>query len=147
VRQQRPLPTPNTSADVTFPFQGFLQTVPWFAVLAVSASLSILFASTSDSFSPAAAVLGCLYCTQANFLINAMHELGHGHVFKTKFLNHLFMRIFSFLGWLHPDMFFSSHLRHHRFTQNPPFDLENPAPIRITFRDFLSFGFVNVKVL
>ena len=51
---------------------------------------------------------------------------------------------------LHAHFFLSrmaSHLRHHRFTQNPPFDLENPAPIRITFRDFLSFGFVNVKVV
>ena len=40
-----------------------------------------------------------------------MHELGHGFVFKTKWLNGLFMRILSFVGWLHPDMFFSSHFR------------------------------------
>jgi fatty acid desaturase len=126
--------------------QGFLQTVPWLAVLATSASLSLSFASASDSFSPAAAFFACLYCVQSNFLINAMHELGHGYVFKTKFLNAFFMRIVSFLGWLHPDMFFSSHLRHHRFTQNPPLDLENPAPIRVTMRDFLCFGFLNVKV-
>jgi fatty acid desaturase len=126
--------------------QGFLQTVPWLSSLAASAFLSFWFAGASDRFSPASALFACLYCTQANFLINAMHELGHGYVFKTKFLNSFFMRIVSFLGWLHPDMFFSSHLRHHRFTQNPPLDLENPPPIRITLKDFLLFGFLNVKV-
>ena len=125
--------------------QGFLQTVPWLFCLAASAFLSIFFAS-SERFSPTSALFACFYCTQANFLINAMHELGHGYVFRTKFLNAFFMRIVSFLGWLHPDMFFSSHLRHHRFTQNPPLDLENPPPIRISLRDFLLFSFLNVKV-
>lgn len=74
-----------------------------------------------------------------------MHELGHGSVFRTQALNAVFLRVVSFLGWLHPDMFFSSHLLHHRFTQNPPHDLENPTPIRITLFNFLAFGFVNVR--
>jgi len=42
-------------------------------------------------------------------------------------------------------MFFSSHLRHHRFTQNAPLDQENPMPIRMTVWDFLGFGFLNFK--
>lgn len=142
-----PLSHVAAASSLNHLLQGFLQTIPWLAALAASASLSLFFASASDRFSPAAALFACLYCTQSNFLINAMHELGHGHVFKTKVLNSFFMRIVSFLGWLHPDMFFSSHLRHHRFTQNPPLDLENPAPIRIMMLDFLSFGFLNVKVL
>ena len=74
-----------------------------------------------------------------------MHELGHGYVFKTRWLNAVFLRVVSFLGWLHPDMFFSSHLRHHRYTQNAPLDQENPMPIRITVWDFLGFGFINIK--
>lgn len=86
-----------------------------------------------------------LYGMQANFLINAMHELGHGHVFRTKWLNGFFCRIVSFLGWLHPDMFFSSHLRHHRYTQNHPYDQENPQPVALTLRGFLGFGFLNVR--
>jgi len=32
------------------------------------------------------------YGAQANYLINGMHELGHGSVFKTKILNDIFMR-------------------------------------------------------
>lgn len=51
----------------------------------------------------------------------------------------------SFLGWLHPDMFFSSHLRHHRYTQNEPYDQEAPMPVLPTVKDFLGFAFVNVK--
>merc|ERR1719440_1070032 len=74
-----------------------------------------------------------------------MHELGHGTVFRTKRLNHVSLRIVSFLGWLHPDMFFSSHLRHHRYTQNFPHDQENPMPNVLTLAGFLSFGFINVK--
>lgn len=52
-----------------------------------------------------------LYGMQSNFCINGMHELGHGHVFRTRWLNGFFCRVISFLGWLHPDMFFSSRLR------------------------------------
>lgn len=48
-----------------------------------------------------------LYGCQANFAINGMHELGHGFVFKTKWLQSFFLRTISFLGWLHPDMFVS----------------------------------------
>ena len=85
-----------------------------------------------------------LYGMQANFLINGMHELGHGHVFKTRWLNGATMRVVSFLGWLHPDMFFSSHLRHHRYTQNAPHDQENPMPVLLTPLHFWSFGFLNL---
>eukprot|EP00937_MAST-01D_sp_MAST-1D-sp2_P007314 g7314.t1 len=85
-----------------------------------------------------------LYGMQANFLINGMHELGHGFVFKTRWLNGFFMRVVSFLGWLHPDMFFSSHLRHHRYTQNAPLDQENPMPVILTKWHFLRFAVLNV---
>jgi len=86
-----------------------------------------------------------LYGLEANFLINAMHELGHGAVFKTPLFNTIFLRILSFLGWLHPDMFFSSHLLHHRYTLwFPEYDQENPLPIKFTILDFFIAGFVNI---
>ena len=84
-----------------------------------------------------------LYGLQANFAINAMHEIGHGAVFRSRWLTAAGVRLVSFLGWLHPDMFFSSHLRHHRWTQHAPQDQENPMPIRPSLRGFLAFGFVN----
>ena len=39
------------------------------------------------------------------FLINAVHELGHGTVFKTKALNAFFVRVFAFSGWINFEMF------------------------------------------
>jgi fatty acid desaturase len=119
-----------------------VQTLGWLSMLASWMYLAVYFSSSSTML---ATIFALLYCAQSNFSINAMHELGHGFVFKTKVLNSMFLRIVSFLGWLHPDMFFSSHLQHHRFTQNPPHDLENPMPVHITLADFFAFGFVNIK--
>ena len=116
-------------------FRAALQTVGWLANLALWFVLALRVHSA----------FALLYCMQVNFAINAMHELGHRTVFKTKVLNDVFLRVVSFLGWLHPDMFFSSHLRHHRYTLNEPYDQENPMPTQLTLRSFLSFGFVNVN--
>ena len=132
--------------------QAFIQTLAFFGMLVTWFALALYF--FSENRVTLAAVFVSLYGMQSNFLINAMHELGHGSVFKSKFLNALFMRIFSFLGWLHPDMFFSSHLRHHRYTQNFPHDQENPMresvegppkPVILTFKRFLLFGFINFR--
>ena len=83
-----------------------------------------------------------MYCVQSNFMINAVHELGHGCVFTHKSWNDVFCRLFALLGWIHPDMFFSSHLRHHRYTQNYPHDQENP-PMLHTWKSFLRAAFFN----
>ena len=37
--------------------------------------------------------------TVGSFAGNAAHELGHGTVFKAKWLNRFFLRIYSVLGW------------------------------------------------
>jgi fatty acid desaturase len=70
------------------------------------------------------------------FQINAVHELGHGTVFRTKILNRIFLRIFAFLGWINFEIFEQSHARHHRYTLHPPDDLEVVLPIRILVRQF-----------
>lgn len=124
-------------------FHGAVQTLGFLSVLAGCFAGALWFSSAG--FVAASVACGLAYGCVANFLINGMHELGHGSVFRTQALNDVFLRIISFLGWLHPDLFFSSHLRHHRFTQNAPHDQENPMPIRITVWDFLSFGFINVR--
>eukprot|EP00040_Diaphanoeca_grandis_P044065 m.11172 g.11172 ORF g.11172 m.11172 type:complete len:356 (-) comp8691_c0_seq1:159-1226(-) len=123
--------------------QGFIQTLGILGMLAVWFGLALHYHAVGRN--GLSALFVSLYGMQANFLINGMHELGHGSVFKTKWLNGFFLRVISFFGWLHPDMFFSSHLRHHRYTQNFPFDQENPQPVIITLSGFLKFGFVNVQ--
>ena len=84
------------------------------------------------------ALLVFLYGTFNTFIYNAAHELGHGTVFKTKFLNGLFLRIFAFLRWMNFETFNESHRRHHRFTLHAPDDLEVILPMKATFKDFFS---------
>ncbi|MCY3865067.1 MAG: fatty acid desaturase [Chloroflexi bacterium] len=59
----------------------------------------------------------------------APHELGHGTVFKTKWLNKFFMYLFSLIGWWdHFD--YASY--HHRYTLHPEGDREVLLPIEPT---------------
>ena len=46
----------------------------------------------------------------------AVHELGHGTVFRTKKLNGLFLRIYSIVGWWNFYDYAVSHTYHHRYT-------------------------------
>jgi fatty acid desaturase len=125
--------------------RGAFQTFGFLGMLGAWFALAVYFHAAGGPLSPLLCVGACaLYGLQANFLINGMHELGHQHVFKTRWVNGAAMRVISFLGWLHPDMIFSSHLRHHRYTQNFPHDQENPMPMQLTWRHFVSFGFVNI---
>ncbi len=59
----------------------------------------------------------------------AVHELGHGTVFETKWLNKLFLYIFSLISWWNPFDYAASHTYHHRFTLHPEGDRENLLPL------------------
>jgi len=84
-----------------------------------------------------------LHGTVAAFLINGVHELGHGTVFRTKWLNRSFDRLLSFFGWLNCDLFEASHVRHHQYTLHQPDDLEVLLPIKVLLKHFFQQGFVN----
>ena len=59
----------------------------------------------------------------------ASHELGHGTVFNTKWLNKVFLYLFSLLSWWNPFDYASSHTYHHRYTLHPEGDRENLLPL------------------
>jgi fatty acid desaturase len=84
-----------------------------------------------------------LHGTAYAFMINAVHELVHRSVFKTRWLNDFFVRIFAFLGWIHFEHFYTSHVRHHQYTLHPPDDLEVVLPARVMAKHFFQSGFVN----
>jgi fatty acid desaturase len=84
-----------------------------------------------------------LHGTVYAFLLNGFHELCHGTVFKSKWLNTLFLNVFSFMGSLNPVSFWASHTEHHKYTLHPPDDLEVVLPVTLTVRDFLKYSFVN----
>ena len=60
---------------------------------------------------------------------NSTHELGHGTVFKTKWLNKFFLYLFSLIGWWDPFDYAGSHTYHHRYTLHPEGDREVLLPI------------------
>ena len=59
----------------------------------------------------------------------SVHELGHGTVFRTKWLNDVFLYAFSLVGWWNPFDYAASHTYHHRFTLHPEGDREVLLPI------------------
>jgi len=64
----------------------------------------------------------------------AVHELGHGTVFRTMGLNRLFLRIYSVLGWWNYHEYAMSHTYHHRYTLHPEGDREVVLPRNPTLR-------------
>ena len=68
--------------------------------------------------------------TVASFMTGvAPHELAHGTVFRTKWLNKAFMYVFSLLSWWDPFDYGTSHTYHHRYTMYPEGDRENLLPL------------------
>jgi len=82
------------------------------------------------------------YGMVVHFSINGVHELGHGTVFRTSWMNAVWCHVLAFLGWNNHEMFQASHVRHHRYTLHPPDDLEVELPMRLMIRHFVrSCGF------
>ena len=122
---------------------GWLQSLGFLAVLMTT----MLTALWSSLHWPWWITLALVFAhgTVANFGINAVHELGHNTVFKTRALNVFFVRIFSFLSWINYEHFDVSHTRHHRYTLHAPDDLEVTLPIKILREHFFQYGFFNFR--
>ncbi len=58
----------------------------------------------------------------------ACHELVHGTVFRTNWLNRGFLRLFSLFGWFNYNEYRMSHTFHHRYTLFPDGDREILLP-------------------
>ena len=84
-----------------------------------------------------------LHGTFYAFLLNGFHELCHSTVFKSKFLNYFFLRVFSFLGALQPHPFLDQPHRAPQVHPAPPDDLEVVLPAQLRFVDFLKSAIVN----
>jgi fatty acid desaturase len=128
-------------------FLGALQTLGHLGLLAATGTLAFLGAQRWHW--PWELVVAIVYVHGMcwNFLINGFHELIHETVFRTRWLNGFFLRIFSFLGWHNHHQFWASHTEHHLYTLHPPQDLEVVLPVRLTIRDFRDSAIVNVKGL
>lgn len=123
-------------------FKGFLQTGGYLGLLALSGSAA--YYSVGRWPWPVVILVFLLHGEFWHFLINGFHELVHDSVFKTRWLNGFFLRVFSFLGWYNHHQFWASHTEHHKYTLHPPADLEVTLPVKHTFWTFLQSG-VNWK--
>jgi len=113
--------------------QGWLQAGGHLALFAFTGTLVYLFWSQQIwfGFLLALFVLG----TVASFFVGiASHELSHGSVFRTKWLNKVFLYLFSLLGWWNPFDYANSHTYHHRYTLYPEGDRENLLPLNPNLR-------------
>jgi fatty acid desaturase len=59
------------------------------------------------------------------------HELSHKNMFKTKWLNELFIRINGFLTWFNFIHFRHSHAKHHQYTTHHDLDGEVMLPLNL----------------
>jgi fatty acid desaturase len=121
---------------------GFAQTLGFLGVLATGCGATI-YASLHWPWY-VTALLVFVNGHVWHFLINGFHELIHDSVFRTRWLNRAFLRVFSFLGWHDHHWFWASHTEHHKYTLHPPDDLEVVLPISYTLRGVLKTGLINV---
>lgn len=122
---------------------GFAQTAGFLALLTASAGLAVYSWSHWPWYLTALLIFvnGHFW----HFLLNGFHELIHDSVFKTRWLNRFFLRIYSFLGWHSHHFFWASHTEHHKYTLHPPEDLEVVLPQTVRPENLLKFGIVNIR--
>jgi fatty acid desaturase len=124
-------------------FRGFVQTFSYLGLYAATVALPIYGLHRW----PIAAVVALVWIhgVVSCFMINGVHELGHGAVFRTKWLNRFFDGLLAFLGWINHLLFEASHGRHHAYTLHPPEDLEVVLPQKFLVRDLFKGGLINFK--
>ena len=125
--------------------KGAIQTLGYLAILAGTCGAALYSFHHWPWWATASLVF--VYGMVAAFLINAVHELGHGTVFHTKWLNSFFCHVFAFFGWINHETFQSSHIRHHRYTLHPPDDLEVVLPVKLVFWHVLKTGIFNPQAI
>lgn len=121
--------------------RGFLQTLGYLGTLGATGALAWYSAYHWPIWLTVLLVFG--HGMAFAFQINAIHELGHGTVFRTRWLNDVFCYLHSWLGWINHLIFDASHVRHHRYTLHPPADLEVVLPQKFTVKEFFLRGFIN----
>jgi fatty acid desaturase len=121
---------------------GFAQTGGYLGTLFLTGSLFVWCCFNAPLLAFPALLIhgGC--CA---FLINGFHELVHDSVFKTRWLNTVFLHILSFLGWYNHISFWASHTEHHKYTLHHPDDSEVVLPQKFTASYLLKAGIVDLK--
>ena len=108
--------------------RGAFQTLGHLGLFAVTGTVTA-WCFIQGLWLPFAIALWCHGTVGTFFRGLAVHELGHGTVFRTKWLNRLFLRVFSLLSWWNHHEYAMSHTYHHRYTLHPDGDREVLLPL------------------
>ena len=106
--------------------QAWFQTLGHLALAGCTGALTYYFFVSEVWIGFALALLA--HGTVTSHLIFGCHELGHGTVFRTRWLNALFLRIYSLLAWFNFHEYAMSHTHHHSFTLHTRMDQEVVLP-------------------
>ncbi len=106
---------------------GFFQSIGHIVLLAITgyATWFCFYHGIWVGFAVALFAHGTMYSFVAGL---AVHELAHGTVFRTKWLNSFFMRFFSLISWFNYIDYKVSHTYHHLYTLHPRGDREVVLP-------------------
>ena len=109
-------------------YKGFLQAGGHFGIFCIT-GFSVYF-SWLNSYWILFPIAVFIHGTVSSFFKGtAVHELGHGTVFKTKWFNKFFLYLFSLISWWNPFDYAASHTYHHRYTLHPEGDREVLLPV------------------
>lgn len=115
--------------------RGLLQTGGYLGLLAVTGAAGVYSLLHLPVLVSVAILL--VHGTFFAFMINAFHELVHGTMFRSKWLNGALLRLVSFVSWNNHVLFRASHTDHHGSTLHPPHDPEVMFPLKLTLGGFL----------
>ena len=109
-------------------FKGFIQAGGHFGLFCITGL--VVYLTWVNSYWILFPIAIFIHGTVSSFFKGtAVHELGHGTVFKNKLLNKLFLYIFSLISWWNPFDYAASHTYHHRYTLHPEGDREVLLPV------------------
>lgn len=119
--------------------KGLLQTFGHLALLALTGYLTHFFFVTGSwvAFALALQLHGIIFSFVPGLVT---HELSHGTVFRTKWLNGLFLRAYSLISFVNFHHYKRSHTFHHMYTLHPEGDREVVLPANPTLRAIRIFG-------
>lgn len=122
---------------------GFAQTLGFLGVLAAAAGAAVYSSVHWPWYITALLVFinGHFW----HFLVNGFHELVHDSVFRAKWLNRFFLRIYSFIAWHNHHHFWASHTEHHKYTLHPPDDMEVVLPQTFDIKNMWKWSIINYK--
>ena len=124
--------------------RGLVQAVGHLAIWLATGASALYFFQQELWWAFAAALF--LHGTVAAFFTAPHHELCHTTVFRTRWLNEFFLRVYSFLGWQNFHIYRFSHTYHHRNTLHPAGDREEVMPEEPSLRPLYLLQLFTVNI-